>query len=158
MSRACLLMCSHLLRRMHNFECFCVRKILWSKVGKGADKSSFMRKVYGLLDCIPEEKVFKYYEKLIRRSNYIGGRMVRILMFPTPNDEYGYYKCWYEKSAPTVFEGITFSGIADYDSYLRFKFGNYMELPPESQRKTHPVSKLELVIPGHRDRLGEELQ
>lgn len=143
---------NYLLRSMHNLECFCVRKIFWSKVGKVADKSPFMRKVYGVLDRIPEEKVFAYYEKLIRRSNYVGGRMVRILTFPTPNDEYGYYKCWYEKSAPTVFEGITFLGIADYDSYLSFKFGNYMELPPESQRKTHPVSKLELVIPGHRER------
>lgn len=143
---------NYLLRSMHNLECFCVRKIFWSKVGKVADKSAFMRKVYSVLDRIPEQKVFAYYEKLIRRSNYVGGRMVRILTFPTPNDEYGYYKCWYEKSAPTVFEGITFSGIADYDSYLSFKFGKYMELPPESQRKTHPVSKLELVIPGHRER------
>lgn len=136
---------NYMLRSLHNFECFCVRKIFWSKVGKVADKSFVMRKVYAVLSCIPEEKIIKYYEKLIRRSNHVGGRMVRILTFPTPNNEYGYYRCWYEKSAPTVFEGVVFDGIADYDSYLSFKFGAYMELPPEEKRKTHPVSELMLL-------------
>lgn len=63
-------------------------------------------------------------------------------MFPTPNREWGYYRNWYENSTDTVFEGKVFQGIKDYDSYLRFKFGNYMELPPEGKRKVHPVSKL----------------
>lgn len=137
---------NYLLRSIHNFECFCLRKILWARVGKVADRSFFLRAWYKLLDRIPEQKVFGYYHKLIRRSNHIGGRMVRILMFPTPNSEYGYYRCWYENSAPIGFEGVLFQGIRDYDSYLSFKFGNYMELPPESQRKVHPVSQLRIDI------------
>ena len=68
--------------------------------------------------------------------------MVRILTFPTPNSEYGYYRNWYENSVDTEFEGIIFQGIRDYDSYLGFKFGNYMELPPVEKRKVHPVTKL----------------
>lgn len=70
--------------------------------------------------------------------------MVRILTFPTPNDEWGYYRNWYENSTDIVFEGITFQGIKDYDSYLNFKFGNYMELPPMEKRKVHPVSRLKI--------------
>ena len=66
-------------------------------------------------------------------------------MFPTPNDEWGYYRCWYEKSADIGFEGVVFQGIKDYDSYLSFKFGEYMELPPVEKRKVHPVSELELM-------------
>lgn len=135
---------NYLLRSMHNFECFCLRKILWARVGKVADKSLFMRSWYYLLDKLPEQKVFAYYHKLIRRSNRAGGRMVRILMFPTPNSEYGYYRCWYENSSPIKFEGVEFQGIKDYDSYLSFKFGNYMELPPEDKRKVHPVSRLKI--------------
>lgn len=65
-------------------------------------------------------------------------------MFPTPNSEYGYYRCWYENSSPVEFEGVVFEGIREYDSYLSFKFGNYMQLPPEDQRKVHPVSQLKL--------------
>ena len=37
-----------------------------------------------------------------------------------------------------------FQGIKDYDSYLSFKFGNYMELPPMEKRKVHPVSDLKV--------------
>lgn len=61
--------------------------------------------------------------------------MVRILMFPTPNSEYGYYRNWYENSIEIIFEGEKFWGIRDYDSYLNFKFGNYMELPPPKKEK-----------------------
>lgn len=71
--------------------------------------------------------------------------MVRILMFPTPNDEYGYYRNWYENSVDTEFEGEVFQGIKDYDSYLSFKFGDYMELPPVEKRKVHPVSQIKLL-------------
>ena len=71
--------------------------------------------------------------------------MVRILTFPTPNSEYGYYRNWYENSEDIVFEGKIFWGIKDYDSYLSFKFGDYMELPPVEKRKVHPVSRIKLM-------------
>ena len=136
---------NYFLRSLKNFECFCVRKILWSKVGKIAEKNIWKRMVFEVLDKIPEEKVFRYYHQMIRRANKKKTRMVRILMFPTPNDEWGYYRCWYEKSADIGFEGVVFQGIKDYDSYLSFKFGEYMELPPVEKRKVHPVSELELM-------------
>lgn len=135
---------NYLIRSLYNFECFCVRKILWSKVGKFAEKNFWKKQIYSLLDKIPEKKVFQYYHEMIRRASCKKTRMVRILMFPTPNSEYGYYRNWYENSVDTVFEGRTFQGIKDYDSYLTFKFGNYMELPPVKKRKVHPVSKIEL--------------
>lgn len=135
----------YFMRAVHNFECFCVRKILWSEVGRIADHSMFMRKVYHILSKIPDRMVWEYYRRLLERSNSRGGKMVRILTFPTPNHEYGYYRCWYENSAPVEFEGKIFEGIKEYDSYLTFKFGKYMELPPESGRKVHPVSELRLL-------------
>lgn len=134
----------YFLRSLKNFECFCVRKILWAKVGKVADHNPLMRKWYSLLDKIPEQTVFRYYHIMIHNANRKNTRMVRILMYPTPNDEWGYYRKWYENSKDIVFEGKVFRGIADYDSYLSFKFGSYMELPPEEKRKVHPVSKLKV--------------
>lgn len=133
---------NYFMRSVKNFECFCVRKILWSRVGKIAEKNFWKRQVYKILDKIPEEDIFQYYHGMIRSANRKRTRMVRILMFPTPNDEWGYYRNWYENSVDTVFEEKVFQGIKDYDSYLSFKFGNYMELPPEEKRKVHPVSKL----------------
>lgn len=135
---------NYILRSIKNFECFCVRKVLWSRVGKIAEKNFWRRQVYKLLDKIPEKYVFHYYHIMIHRGNEKKTRMVRILMFPTPNSEYGYYRNWYESSVDTVFEGKVFQGIKDYDSYLSFKFGDYMELPPEKKRKVHPVSRIVL--------------
>jgi lipopolysaccharide cholinephosphotransferase len=136
---------NYCLRTIKNFECFCVRKILWAKVGKIAERNYIKKKVYEILDRIPEEKVFRYYHLMVKNANKKKSRMVRILMFPTPNAEWGYYRSWYETSADIVFEGVTFQGIKDYDGYLSFKFGDYMELPPMEERKVHPVSKLKLL-------------
>ncbi len=136
---------NYCLRAIKNFECFCIRKILWAKVGKIAEKNYIKRKVYEVLDRIPEEKVFHYYHLMVRNANKKESRMVRILMFPTPNTEWGYYRSWYENSADIVFEEVTFQGIQDYKAYLTFKFGDYMKLPPVEERKVHPVSKLKLL-------------
>lgn len=135
---------NYILRSLQNLECFCVRKILWAKVGKAAEKKRGLRQIYKLLDRIPEQKVFRYYHRMIRRANKKKTRMVRILMFPTPNNEYGYYRNWYENVTDVIFEGVIFQGIKDYDSYLSFKFGDYMKLPPVGKRKVHPVSKIQL--------------
>ncbi len=134
-----------ILRSIKNFECYCVRKILWSKVGQVADKSYLKRVWFKCLAKIPEEVIWNYYFKMVAKAGKKKTKMVRILMFPTPNNEYGYYKKWYENSADTVFEGYTFKGIKDYDEYLKFKFGNYMELPPVENRKVHPVSKIKTI-------------
>lgn len=135
----------YFLRSIKNFECFCVRKILWAKVGKIADKNPIMRWGYKILDKIPEKAVFRYYHGMICNANKRKTRMVRILMFPTPNSEYGYYRNWYENSADVVFERDVFQGIRDYDSYLSFKFGDYMTMPPKEMRKVHPVSRIRLL-------------
>lgn len=135
---------NYMLRSIKNFECFCVRKILWSKVGKIAEKNVWKRQVFLLLDKIPEKVIFRYYHTMVCRANKKDTQMVRILMFPTPNRTWGYYRKWYENSAEIAFEGKVFQGIEAFDDYLSFKFGNYMELPPAWQRKVHPVSRLEL--------------
>ena len=136
---------NYLLRNMKNFECFCVRKFLWAKVGKIAEKNFWKRQAYKLMDKVPEEGIFNYYQGMVKRANKKETQMVRILMFPTPNREWGYLRCWYENSADIVFEGVTFVGIKDYEDYLNFKFGDYMELPPVEKRKVHPVSGLKLL-------------
>ena len=133
---------NYILRSIKNFECFCVRKVLWSEVGRIAHKNPLKRKWFHILSKIPEKWVFGYYHKVIKKAHKTNSKWVRILMFPTPNKEWGYLRKWYENSQDTEFEGIVFQGIKEYDEYLSFKFGNYMELPPEEKRKVHPVSEL----------------
>ena len=138
---------SPIKRQLHSLRCYLVRKFLWSEVGKIADRSPWRRWLFRLMSQVPRETVFQQYAALVRQGGRHPSRWVRILTFPTPTQDEGYLRAWYEHSAPVIFEGRTFSGIADYDSYLSFKFGNYHKLPPESQRKVHPVSALRLVEP-----------
>ncbi len=129
----------------HNFVCFLYRKVFWSEVGKVADKSFLMRWLYGIMSKVPEKQLKRSFNRFIKKSDRKKTGWVRILTFPTPNKAYGYRAEWYKNSAPIDFEGVTFIGIRDYDAYLSFKFGEYMKLPPEGQRKVHPVSDIKLV-------------
>ena len=135
----------YILRCIKNFECFCVRKILWSKVGQVAEKNVWKRQWYKLLATIPEKRIWNYYHRMVCRANKKKTKMVRILTFPTPNRAYRYERGWYENSSDILFEGKVFQGITDYDGYLSFKFGEYMELPPIEKRKVHPVSAVKLL-------------
>ena len=135
---------NYVLRCIHNFKCFCIRKVLWSEVGKKADKKWIKRKIYSLVNKIPVDYIFKIYDKFMKKGNKKESKYVRILTFPTPNKTYGYLRKWYEKSIDIEFEGKSFKGIKEYDEYLSFKFGDYMKLPPEDKRKIHPVSDIEL--------------
>lgn len=131
-------------RAAWNLRCFLLRKALWARVGKVADKSAFKRRLYALMDRIPERELKQAYAWLVKRAGRLGSNWVRILMFPTPNRAFGYLRRWYETSAPVEFCGHEFSGIEDYEGYLTFKYGDWRELPPEGARKVHPVSAIEL--------------
>lgn len=145
---------NYLFRSLMNMQCFCVRKVLWSKVGQKAEKSFWKRQWYRLLARIPERRVLDYYHRMIVQANRKKTKMVRILTFPTPNHEYGYYRNWYENSTDMVFEGKIFQGIRDYDSYLSFKFGDYRKLPPIEKRKIHPVSRIKTIEQGSAGRVA----
>ena len=131
-------------RTAADVECFLVRKALWARVGKVAGKG-ISRRVFALMDKIPEKRILAHLDALVARAGRTKSDWVRILTFPTPTRDGGYLRRWYEKSCDTVFEGRVFSGIEAYDEYLTFKFGDWHELPPASQRKTHPVSDIKLV-------------
>ena len=127
-------------RSLKNLECFVVRKLLWAKVGKKADRNPLQRLLYAAMDKIPEECILRYYNGMIERSKNCHSSWTRILMFPTPNSSYGYLAKWYQGGEDVLFEGKSFPGFKDPDEYLHFKFGDYMTLPPPEKRKVHPVS------------------
>lgn len=133
-------------RKIHNFGCTVVRKMLWSTVGAKSDSKKIMRILYRLVSLIPRDFVFSLYNTLKRLSNRKQTRMVRILTFPTPdNGYYGYYKKWYVDLKDILFEGHYFPGAKDYDEYLTFKFGNYLEPPPVEQRQGHASTRYRLL-------------
>jgi lipopolysaccharide cholinephosphotransferase len=118
------------LRGLHCLACFVIRKTLWFGV-----KNKLIAK-------IPLSFIFFFHSILTKAKPT---NLVRILTFPTPRCRiYAYYAKWYIELAEIEFAGYKFPCPKDGDEYLTFKFGNYMELPPQSERKTHPVSKFKL--------------
>ena len=45
----------------------------------------------------------------------------------------------FNELADYQFENITVKGFKDYDTYLTAIYGDYMKLPPESQRINHGI-------------------
>lgn len=134
------------LRKFHMFHCFCIRKIMWSEVGKKTDKSKIMRIWYNCLSLIPEKMIKRYFNFFIKHCNKRQSKLVRTYLFPTRKKVDGYQREWYNYTEEIEFEGAALQGSVYRTEYLKRKFGdNYMELPPVEKRKVHPVSKIEFV-------------
>ncbi len=136
---------AYILRAVYDFRCFCIRKILWSEVGKYADPNFVKRKWYSLMSLIPYKAVIRHYLRMADRQNARKSRYARIALMPLPNKGFGYRREWYLKSRDYCFEGYSLKGIRDFHDFLTYEFGDYMRLPPKEQRKVHPVSKLKVM-------------
>jgi lipopolysaccharide cholinephosphotransferase len=44
---------------------------------------------------------------------------------------------WYGQGVRYTFEGVDFSGLGEFDLYLKRLYGDYMKLPPEEKRMPH---------------------
>ncbi len=140
---------------LQDFYCFLLRKVLWSEVGRLAEgETPFMRGVYSLLSKIPTDWVFARLGKIQRKSSNLTPNKVRILTFRgigklyrkdhAASDRYGIPKKWIAETEDCTFEGKTLRGMANYDDFLTFTYGDYMTPPPEDQRDPHaPVSSYE---------------
>lgn len=135
----------YFVRAIETFEAFIVRKVFYSKVGQFAERNPVKREIYKLLAKIPEEEAKKYYHGMVRRSyRHKNSRLVRTFGEKNFGCVYGYMRSWFENTRDIEFEGKVFTGVEDYKSYLSMFYGDYMKIPPEGERKTHPVSRLKL--------------
>ena len=132
-------------RKIHFFECFLLRKLLWSEVGKEVEENRVLRFIYRIVNIIPENVIKIFFSAFIKRNYGKRTALVRILTFPTPRGCYGYRREWYTKLKSYRFGELLLPGAEDYEGYLTTKYGDYMKLPPEEKRKVHPISKLILL-------------
>ncbi len=134
-----------------DFYCFCLRKILYSEVGKVSENETwFMRKWYSLLSHIPVDWVHKRLHKMSDKSKNDRPNRVRCYTFPATGKlyiknpikvRYGMPKKWFLNLTEYEFEGYKFFGTKDYDEILSYTYGDYMTLPPVEKRVVHaPVS------------------
>lgn len=134
----------YLLRKWHNFRCFLYRKCFWAPLGK-IQETGIKKMLYLLLDMVPDTRLYSSYSRFAQKYNRKRTKRIRILAFPVPGKENGYLRSCFEDLMPTDFDGVMLMGMRNYDIYLSYKYGDYMQLPPVEKRKVHPVSKLKLL-------------
>ena len=135
------------LQPLHNFVCFLFRKASYSKIGR-LEAKGFGKLAYEFLYLIPEKTLYRALDNFIKINNKKESKRVRTLLFPlskTKSGLYGYQRTWYEELTEIEFEGHKLPIMKDYHDYLTFKYGDYMKLPDEKDRQTHPVSQLKLL-------------
>ncbi len=136
---------NYFFRILHDISCFCIRKTLWSEVGRFTEENILKRMAFKILNKIPEKTIKKILYRFEKFSNRKETKYVRMLMFPTPNKVRGFKREWYKNLCEIEFEKKDLYGVKDADEYLSFTYGNYMEFPPIEERKVHPVSKIHLI-------------
>lgn len=130
---------------------YCLRKILWSEVGR-LNTSGLKRLWFSLLSKIPAELVLSKLNIIAKRSKNNSPNRVRCLSFPSTGTlykknplaiRYGMPKSWFTNRAEYLFEGNSFFGSRDYDTVLEYIYGDYMQLPDASGREPHsPFSEI----------------
>lgn len=127
---------NYVLRRIYHFINFCIRKILYSEVGKKSEKNFFMRQWYQQLSKIPRDPLFWISNHLAAICNQTKTELVIHTMCPNPGPEckYGMPASCYDNYIDMEFEGMKFMALSDYDRFLRLSYGNYMQLPPVEKR------------------------
>lgn len=134
------------IRILHCFYCFILRKLLYAEAGRKSSNTAVLRIWYTFLNIVPHTWTLRKIEKLsmTRRET----KLVRILAFPMPKGRtYGYLRKWLEDLKDIKFEGYMFPGIKNYDDFLKFNYGDYMQLPPPEKCKcSHPAVKFQLPL------------
>ena len=90
-----------------------------------------------LIVFIPYQFIIRKIVRLIKQYDYTQSEIVGELNFITKDRCFP--KSEFEESIDMEFEGNLFKTPVFYDKFLRANYDDYMELPPEKDRKTHHV-------------------
>lgn len=134
-----------LMRRLHAFACFCIRKCQYSIVGKKSAKTALLRCWYAVLNMIPKAWVFRQLEKLISATNNVNGVLSSHKTYPYPRKSCRYglpTKCFTEY-IDLPFEEHLFRCMKDYDTYLSLLYGDYMTPTPPSGIRHYPIGLID---------------
>lgn len=128
-----------LLRKIH-YKLIEIGRVLITGNIIRDEKLNFLRRIRNILSkLIGGEKLLKYHNKICRIYNKRESTYI-VSNWPV----YGYSKEIQKREdienyIDKEFEGMTVMVTKNYDNILRTTFGNYMQLPPESERVNHSI-------------------
>lgn len=123
------------VKKIYQRKMFCLRKIMYSGIGRYSEKSFLLRLWYHLIYLLPIRTIQEIRLTELNKYNNIKSKKVSNEMFTTPRTKNGVDRSIYDKYTEIEFEGMTFRCFEEYDKYLKTLYGNYMELPPLDKRK-----------------------
>ncbi len=93
-------------------------------------------RLYRLIDI---HRVYKRMDRLFHKQDWHDAKLAGTITGAYKTNEIVDNTFWgYDKEPVYLdFEGLKVRAPYEYDKYLTFMFGNYMELPPEEKRKIH---------------------
>lgn len=118
------------------------RKILWARVAS-VTGHGFWKYWYKLVAKIPKSLAYGLVRADVARSSNKTPNRVRVLMYKsfgklrseTPlHARYSMPKEWFLERQEYKFEDTVLYGIADYDAFLSYVYGDYMTPPPPEQQ------------------------
>lgn len=136
------------LRRMYYTVNFCIRKILYSELGKKSEKNRLLRYWYCILNKIPRNSLFFISNHMAALCNQKKTELVVHTMCPNPGPtcKYGMPANCYDDYTEIEFEGMMFMALSDQDRFLRLSYGDYMQPPPiEKRTGSAATSYFELI-------------
>lgn len=129
---------NNLIQLVFNFICKICRRILWAPVGKVSEKNMFSRWKYTIISLIPRKftiYIFNFFTK------FYNDKQTDFLVYNNTELESKkllvFKKEWYDKVINMEFEGYEFSAPIGYDEILNLTYGDYMVMPPKSERRGH---------------------
>ena len=135
-----------LLRKIYFFRVLYHRALMSlcykDSIDRKRKRSKKEKLLLWIMERIPVEKLTTPYkqkckiDKLLRKQNVAKSKYIGNIMGAyrtreiVPADYYG-------EGAFYQFEDMQLRGLAKYEEYLTYTYGDYMQLPPEDKRKTH---------------------
>ena len=146
-------------KKRYKRKMFCIRKIMYSELGKYAADKLYMRMWYKICNIIPIGIVQKQRLSELNKLNNMKTHKMSCEMFPTPRKKDGISSSVFEDYIEVEFEGMKFMAVKDFDQYLKISYGNYMELPPVEKRKgVMNAVKYKFISLNYQDLLNEYLR
>ena len=113
------------------------KRVVMSMQNKWFYGSNFLHKIWNfpqLLLCkvIGKNSLFERLDDFRKKYSWHDSKYVGMVCWES--GIFGYQKDWFESLERMMFEGIYVNVPKEYDKILRFRYGDYMQLPPISER------------------------